>query len=71
MTGFFISNKHTISHYNSANYPHPVVVNVSKVKISKAIHNKRLASKIPCLVVVNVSKVKISKAIHNSSKGHT
>ena len=47
---------------------HEVVVNVSKVKISKAIHNcSRFRILLTC-VVVNVSKVKISKAIHNRAE---
>ena len=44
----------------------PDVVNVSKIKISKAIHNATTATTIVSADVVNVSKIKISKAIHNS-----
>ena len=42
-----------------------VVVSVSKIEISKAIHNrtKNLISLLN--VVVSVSKIEISKAIHN------
>ena len=42
-----------------------VVANTSKIKISKAIHNRYSAPQ-PCgCVVANTSKIKISKAIHN------
>ena len=41
------------------------VVNVSKIKISKAIHNKIAGKFKDYGDVVNVSKIKISKAIHN------
>ena len=38
---------------------------MSKVKISKAIHNAEQEQKQSLAAVVNMSKVKISKAIHN------
>ena len=41
---------------------------MSKVKISKAIHNISTYSLIASAAVVNMSKVKISKAIHNLKK---
>ena len=41
------------------------VVNMSKVKISKAIHNGEEDALSRVDAVVNMSKVKISKAIHN------
>ena len=46
------------------------VVNVSKIKISKAIHNSCSKILYELLDVVNVSKIKISKAIHNYSCFH-
>ena len=46
------------------------VVNVSKIKISKAIHNSNLIQKLSETDVVNVSKIKISKAIHNYNEHH-
>ena len=49
-----------------ASYPSSlVVVSLSKIKISKAIHNSRCAQRLPGGVVVSLSKIKISKAIHN------
>ena len=42
-----------------------VVMNLSKVKISKAIHNFTRFIIFCISVVMNLSKVKISKAIHN------
>ena len=38
---------------------------MSKVKISKAIHNAAIQQALGPWAVVNMSKVKISKAIHN------
>ena len=38
---------------------------MSKIKISKAIHNHQRLSLFPDMVVISVSKIKISKAIHN------
>ena len=38
---------------------------MSKIKISKAIHNDNGENYIPAVVVISVSKIKISKAIHN------
>ena len=43
------------------------VVNMSKVKISKAIHNSKNNFLYNLIAVVNMSKVKISKAIHNAA----
>ena len=42
-----------------------VVISLSKIKISKAIHNP--ADRLPfrSFVVISLSKIKISKAIHN------
>ena len=42
-----------------------VVVSVSKIEISKAIHNDNVVEFVSCPVVVSVSKIEISKAIHN------
>ena len=42
-----------------------VVINLSKIKISKAIHNKLSVQTTAGIVVINLSKIKISKAIHN------
>ena len=42
-----------------------VVVSVSKIEISKAIHNRVYCLQWFSLVVVSVSKIEISKAIHN------
>ena len=44
-----------------------VVVSVSKIEISKAIHNDHLLDDAHESVVVSVSKIEISKAIHNFS----
>ncbi len=44
-----------------------VVVSVSKIEISKAIHNKVRNKVYAEAVVVSVSKIEISKAIHNTS----
>ena len=41
------------------------VVNLSKIKISKAIHNHNVLLISIHSTVVNLSKIKISKAIHN------
>ena len=42
-----------------------VVISLSKIKISKAIHN-RIGTLVPSrFVVISLSKIKISKAIHN------
>ena len=43
-----------------------VVVSVSKIEISKAIHNLVVNMEINLDVVVSVSKIEISKAIHNA-----
>ena len=42
-----------------------VVVSLSKIKISKAIHNRLRELFCVAIVVVSLSKIKISKAIHN------
>ena len=42
-----------------------VVISVSKIKISKAIHNSDSDVYAYLSVVISVSKIKISKAIHN------
>ena len=42
-----------------------VVISVSKIKISKAIHNGYVLTPALSAVVISVSKIKISKAIHN------
>ena len=41
---------------------------MSKVKISKAIHNAAIQQALGPWAVVNMSKVKISKAIHNAQR---
>ena len=43
----------------------PVVISVSKIEISKAIHNLRVIVTHGITVVISVSKIEISKAIHN------
>ena len=43
-----------------------VVISLSKIKISKAIHNQESADDICIVVVISLSKIKISKAIHNA-----
>ena len=43
-----------------------VVISLSKIKISKAIHNYYTKKKFRNEVVISLSKIKISKAIHNS-----
>ena len=45
-----------------------VVISLSKIKISKAIHNCPLYQPIFLDVVISLSKIKISKAIHNWNK---
>ena len=42
-----------------------VVISLSKIKISKAIHNFQCVSMFFSYVVISLSKIKISKAIHN------
>ena len=42
-----------------------VVISLSKIKISKAIHNLLRKSLRVSVVVISLSKIKISKAIHN------
>ena len=42
-----------------------VVISLSKIKISKAIHNKMHKGEVDASVVISLSKIKISKAIHN------
>ena len=42
-----------------------VVISLSKIKISKAIHNRCLVANAHNVVVISLSKIKISKAIHN------
>ena len=42
-----------------------VVISLSKIKISKAIHNKEYDEEKGKDVVISLSKIKISKAIHN------
>ena len=44
-----------------------VVVSVSKIEISKAIHNLTSILLFMESVVVSVSKIEISKAIHNTN----
>ena len=41
------------------------VISLSKIKISKAIHNDDLALPEASFAVISLSKIKISKAIHN------
>ena len=43
-----------------------VVISLSKIKISKAIHNLARSVVGDFAVVISLSKIKISKAIHNS-----
>ena len=43
------------------------VISLSKIKISKAIHNVCLLKRLKFLAVISLSKIKISKAIHNAS----
>ena len=47
-----------------------VVISLSKIKISKAIHNEEWSLEVRCRVVISLSKIKISKAIHNKFVGH-
>ncbi len=42
-----------------------VVISLSKIKISKAIHNEPQRQMEYAPVVISLSKIKISKAIHN------
>ena len=42
-----------------------VVISLSKIKISKAIHNGFVGCALFGGVVISLSKIKISKAIHN------
>ena len=42
-----------------------VVISLSKIKISKAIHNINSFIMMKFFVVISLSKIKISKAIHN------
>ena len=42
-----------------------VVISLSKIKISKAIHNRAERLNLWSKVVISLSKIKISKAIHN------
>ena len=42
-----------------------VVISLSKIKISKAIHNILAVISFIGTVVISLSKIKISKAIHN------
>ena len=42
-----------------------VVISLSKIKISKAIHNRGIFLQLASGVVISLSKIKISKAIHN------
>ena len=42
-----------------------VVISLSKIKISKAIHNMIVLMVNGKTVVISLSKIKISKAIHN------
>ena len=44
-----------------------VVISVSKIEISKAIHNDASFETVRTCVVISVSKIEISKAIHNST----
>ena len=45
-----------------------VVLSRSKIKISKAIHNKISNANGDVMVVLSRSKIKISKAIHNRKR---
>ena len=45
-----------------------VVISLSKIKISKAIHNNNCCSLAHANVVISLSKIKISKAIHNHAR---
>ena len=42
-----------------------VVISLSKIKISKAIHNMMGIPPNVVMVVISLSKIKITKAIHN------
>ena len=42
-----------------------IVISLSKIKISKAIHNGIARPIIEMYIVISLSKIKISKAIHN------
>ena len=46
-----------------------VVISLSKIKISKAIHNCFICYRNIYYVVISLSKIKISKAIHNMPSG--
>ena len=45
------------------------VISLSKIKISKAIHNRKTPNSLIFSAVISLSKIKISKAIHNDSTG--
>ena len=47
-----------------------VVISVSKIEISKAIHNLFASSQTSLVVVISVSKIEISKAIHNLARSY-
>ena len=42
------------------------VISLSKIKISKAIHNWIYEDEVKKNAVISLSKIKISKAIHNT-----
>lgn len=42
-----------------------VVISLSKIKISKAIHNPTCFHPLPPFVVISLSKIEISSVIHN------
>ena len=43
------------------------VISLSKIKISKAIHNLMMRYNYGIRAVISLSKIKISKAIHNNN----
>ena len=59
----FESNSQRLCHICSI---HVVVVSMSKIEISKAIHNEVQNKVLAYSVVVSMSKIEISKAIHNT-----
>ena len=63
----FESNSQRLKNENAINF---VVISLSKIKISKAIHNLIFLPLYCDSVVISLSKIKISKAIHNYSFGY-
>ena len=57
-------------HFKPTPYIDYVVISLSKIKISKAIHNHRDMRYCTRHVVISLSKIKISKAIHNCLSLH-